>query len=160
MAQTRRTGVTALLLVAFWISAAVWFLALGAFTVYVFADWVLMPPGDSLFSCRLDPSSDPSSAVYGDSYWSWSQLGEVCDFGSFERGPGLSRWAFGVGLLGWGSALLITARLLWRSRSLKRAAVRSSQFAEQAHLQSAAVAASTHEADDQAFVDAVSSDDE
>lgn len=38
--------------------------------------------------------------------------------------------------------------------------VRSPQFVEQAHLQSAAVAASTHEADDQAFIDALGSDDE
>jgi hypothetical protein len=38
--------------------------------------------------------------------------------------------------------------------------VRSPQFVEQAHLQSAAVAASAHEADDQEFIDAVSSDDE
>jgi len=38
--------------------------------------------------------------------------------------------------------------------------VRSPQFVEQAHLQSAAVASSTHQADDQAFIDAVSSDDE
>ncbi|MEZ5323170.1 MAG: antitoxin MazE family protein [Microthrixaceae bacterium] len=37
--------------------------------------------------------------------------------------------------------------------------VRSPQFVEQAHLQSAAVAASTHESDDQAFIDALSSDD-
>lgn len=38
--------------------------------------------------------------------------------------------------------------------------VRSPQFVEQAHLQSAAVAASTPETDDQAFIDALSSDDE
>jgi hypothetical protein len=38
--------------------------------------------------------------------------------------------------------------------------VRSPQFVEQAHLQSAAVAASTHEADDQQFIDALTSDDE
>jgi hypothetical protein len=38
--------------------------------------------------------------------------------------------------------------------------VRSRQFVEQAHLQSAAVAASTHERDDQAFIDALGSDDE
>ena len=38
--------------------------------------------------------------------------------------------------------------------------VRSPQFVEQAHVQSAAVAASTHEIDDQAFIDALSSDDE
>lgn len=38
--------------------------------------------------------------------------------------------------------------------------VRSPQFVEQAHLQSAAAAASVHEADDQAFIDALSSDDE
>ena len=38
--------------------------------------------------------------------------------------------------------------------------VRSPQFVEQAHLQSAAVAASTQDADDQAFIDALSSDDE
>jgi hypothetical protein len=38
--------------------------------------------------------------------------------------------------------------------------VRSPQFVEQAHLQSAAVAASTHEQDDQAFIDALSSDAE
>ncbi len=38
--------------------------------------------------------------------------------------------------------------------------VRSPQFIEQAHLQSAAVAASAHETDDQAFIDALSSDDE
>ena len=37
--------------------------------------------------------------------------------------------------------------------------VRSAQFAEQAHLQSLAVAASCHEADDQAFIDALGSDD-
>lgn len=37
--------------------------------------------------------------------------------------------------------------------------VRSPQFAEQAHLQSAAVAASAHEADDQAFIDALGADD-
>ena len=33
--------------------------------------------------------------------------------------------------------------------------VRSPEFVEQAHLQSAAVAASTHDADDQAFIDAL-----
>lgn len=38
--------------------------------------------------------------------------------------------------------------------------VRSPQFVEQAHLQSAAVAASTYETDDQAFIDALGSDDE
>lgn len=38
--------------------------------------------------------------------------------------------------------------------------VRSPQFLEQAHLQSAAVAASPREADDQAFIDAISSGDE
>jgi hypothetical protein len=38
--------------------------------------------------------------------------------------------------------------------------VRSAQFATQAHLQSLAVAASQNEPDDQAFVDAVSLDDE
>ncbi len=38
--------------------------------------------------------------------------------------------------------------------------VRSPQFVEQAHLQSAAVAASPREADDQAFIDAISSGDE
>jgi len=38
--------------------------------------------------------------------------------------------------------------------------VRSPQFVEQAHLQSAAVAASTHETDDHAGIDALSSDDE
>jgi hypothetical protein len=38
--------------------------------------------------------------------------------------------------------------------------VRSPQFVEQAHLQSAAVAASTHGANDQAFIDAISADDE
>ena len=38
--------------------------------------------------------------------------------------------------------------------------VRSPQFVEQAHVQSAAVAASAHEIDDQAFIDALSSDDE
>lgn len=38
--------------------------------------------------------------------------------------------------------------------------VRSPQFVEQAHLQSAAVAASRHEVDDQTFIDALSSDDE
>lgn len=38
--------------------------------------------------------------------------------------------------------------------------VRSPQFVEQAHLQSAAVAASTHESDDQAFIDALGADDE
>jgi len=38
--------------------------------------------------------------------------------------------------------------------------VRSPRFVEQAHLQSAAVAASTHETDDQAFIDALSSDHE
>jgi hypothetical protein len=38
--------------------------------------------------------------------------------------------------------------------------VRSPQFVEQAHLQSAAVAASAHEADDQSFIDAVGPDDE
>lgn len=37
--------------------------------------------------------------------------------------------------------------------------VRSPQFAEQAHLQSAAVAASADEADDQAFIDALGADD-
>ena len=37
--------------------------------------------------------------------------------------------------------------------------VRSSQFAEQARLQSVAVARSTHEADDQAFIDAVGTDE-
>jgi hypothetical protein len=37
--------------------------------------------------------------------------------------------------------------------------VRSAQFVEQAHLQALAVAASSHEADDQAFIDALSSDD-
>ena len=37
--------------------------------------------------------------------------------------------------------------------------VRSPQFAEQAHLQSAAVAASAYEADDQAFIDALGADD-
>lgn len=36
--------------------------------------------------------------------------------------------------------------------------VRSPQFVEQAHLQSAAVAESTHETDDQAFIDAVGAD--
>jgi hypothetical protein len=38
--------------------------------------------------------------------------------------------------------------------------VRSPQFVEQAHLQSVAVASSAHEADDQAFIDAITSDDE
>lgn len=38
--------------------------------------------------------------------------------------------------------------------------VRAPEFVEQAHLQSAAVASSTHDADDQAFIDAVGSDDE
>jgi hypothetical protein len=38
--------------------------------------------------------------------------------------------------------------------------VRSPQFVEQAHLQSVAVASSSHEADDQAFIDAITSDDE
>ena len=36
--------------------------------------------------------------------------------------------------------------------------VRSPAFAEEAHRQSAAIAASEHEADDQAFVDAISWD--
>jgi len=35
--------------------------------------------------------------------------------------------------------------------------VRSAQFIDQAHLQSAAVASSGHEADDQAFIDAIGS---
>jgi len=104
--------------VVFWVSAAVWLLALIAFAGYVFADRVLMPAADLLFSCPLYPSS----SAYGDPYWSWSQLGKVCDFGSFERGPGLSRWAFLAALLGWGSALLVTARLMWRSREKTRAA--------------------------------------
>lgn len=38
--------------------------------------------------------------------------------------------------------------------------VRAAGFAEQAHRQSAAVAASQHSIDDQAFVDALSQDDE
>jgi hypothetical protein len=38
--------------------------------------------------------------------------------------------------------------------------VRSPAFADQAHLQSAAVASSERAADDQAFVDAVSVDEE
>lgn len=38
--------------------------------------------------------------------------------------------------------------------------VRAPQFIEQAHLQSAAVAASTQEADDQAYIDALGADDE
>lgn len=38
--------------------------------------------------------------------------------------------------------------------------VRLPHFVEQAHTQSAAVAASAHELDDQAFIDALSSDDE
>ena len=38
--------------------------------------------------------------------------------------------------------------------------VRSAEFVEQAHLQSAAVAASAQESEDQAFIDALGSDDE
>lgn len=38
--------------------------------------------------------------------------------------------------------------------------VRSPQFAQQAHQQSQAVAASTHAADDQAFIDALGDDEE
>jgi len=38
--------------------------------------------------------------------------------------------------------------------------VRSPEFANQAHLQSVEVACSSHEADDQAFVDAIGADDE
>lgn len=38
--------------------------------------------------------------------------------------------------------------------------VRAPEFAAEAHRQSAAVAASTHAVDDQAFIDAVSLDDE
>jgi Protein of unknown function (DUF3018) len=38
--------------------------------------------------------------------------------------------------------------------------VRSPEFEEQAHRQSAAVAASDHASDDQAFIDALSLDDE
>jgi hypothetical protein len=38
--------------------------------------------------------------------------------------------------------------------------VRSPEFAAEAHRQSAAVAASEHTADDQAFIDAVSLDDD
>jgi len=37
--------------------------------------------------------------------------------------------------------------------------VRSPQFADQAHRQSLAIASSRHEADDQAFVDAVADDE-
>jgi hypothetical protein len=36
--------------------------------------------------------------------------------------------------------------------------VRAAEFVEEAHRQSAAIAASEHEADDQAFVDAISVD--
>lgn len=38
--------------------------------------------------------------------------------------------------------------------------VRSPKFVEQAHLQSVAVSASGHESDDQAYIDALSSDDQ
>jgi DNA-binding LacI/PurR family transcriptional regulator len=38
--------------------------------------------------------------------------------------------------------------------------VRAPEFAAEAHRQSAAVAASTHATDDQAFIDAISLDDE
>jgi len=38
--------------------------------------------------------------------------------------------------------------------------VRSAEFSAEAHRQSAAVAASDHAADDQAFIDAISADDE
>lgn len=38
--------------------------------------------------------------------------------------------------------------------------VRSPGFADEAHRQSAAVTASAHAADDQAFIDAISADDE
>jgi Protein of unknown function (DUF3018) len=38
--------------------------------------------------------------------------------------------------------------------------VRSPEFAEQAHLQSVAVATSAHADDDQAFIDAISQDEE
>lgn len=37
--------------------------------------------------------------------------------------------------------------------------VRSAEFVRQAHLQSRAVASSEHERDDQAFIDAISSDE-
>ena len=86
----------------------------------VFLEWVLT--ADTPLSCSLGEPGSQSESVYGESRWSWAELGEVCRFElpmipAFEQGPGLTRWGFVVALLGWGSALGLTARLVSRGRA-------------------------------------------
>jgi hypothetical protein len=101
------------LLVGYWLLVAIWILGTIGFVGALAVSRVLMGP----LSCALNSET----SVYGQAHWSWEQLGTVCEWnlgpaGSFERGPGMERWAIVIALVSMGTALLLAGRLIFWSR--------------------------------------------
>jgi hypothetical protein len=102
------------LLAAWWVLVAPWAIASVGFVTALLIGRTLM--SDS-FSCALNPET----SNYGKAHWAWEQLGTVCEWnlgtaGTFERGPGLVRWAVVVALGGMGAAVLLAGIVIHRVR--------------------------------------------
>jgi hypothetical protein len=100
-------------LAGWWLLFALWVIAVAGFVAALAVSRVLTGP----LSCELNSAT----SVYGQARWSWGELGTVCRWdlgtaGPFERGPGLSRWAFALALAGMGAALLLAGGSIRRAR--------------------------------------------
>jgi hypothetical protein len=114
MRDSRGRGVGDGLLAAWWLLFALWVIATVGFVAALIVGRLVMSP---TLSCALNPET----SNYGQAHWSWDQLGTVCEWnlgtaGTFERGPGMSRWAVAVALAGMGAAVVLAGQVIRRAR--------------------------------------------
>lgn len=112
---------------------------------------VLLVLAANYLSDDLRCEVEPDTSTYGEAEWSWLPLGTGCHW--TEERNGFDR----VEDPGWGPTLvvggmMVTGLLLLWTPKVRRPG--------NSHRQSAAVAASGHAQDDQAFIDAISLDDD
>jgi hypothetical protein len=73
-------------------AVGLWSIVVMGFVAWLGVEAALMGPA----ACELTPGT----SIYGESAWSWWQLGQVCTWElpvaeaglEYERGPGFSRW--------------------------------------------------------------------
>jgi hypothetical protein len=114
MRSSRRSEVGDGLLAAWWVLVALWAIASAGFVAALLI-------GRTLMSDTMSCSLNPETSNYGTARWSWARLGTVCEWnlgpaGTFERGPGLARWAVVVTVAGMGAALILAGNVIHRAR--------------------------------------------
>jgi hypothetical protein len=85
-------------------AVGLWSIVVVGFVAWLGVEAALMGPA----ACELTPGA----SVYGESAWSWWQLGQVCTWElpdpagglEYERGPGVSRWLLVVVFAMWAAS--------------------------------------------------------